>query len=151
MIEHFDDDGLLAFDAEGVDRVRKIDAEALGEDADGGQNLVEVGFDSNGSGTVVEGLGELAEGDVSMRINDERFEAGGGGVGGHGGRGVRLGWRRRHAVVFEAAGGVVALVLEGDGVEAGVGGGFGTGEEGVLPSRKVTTCSKPSKRSSLSR
>ncbi len=48
-------------------------------------------------------------------------------------------------------GGCLALVLKGDGVEAGVGGGFGAGDEGVLPSSKVTTCSKPSKTSSISR
>ena len=36
LIEHFDDDRLLAFDAEGVDRTQNIDAEAFGEDANKG-------------------------------------------------------------------------------------------------------------------
>ncbi len=36
LIEHFDDDRLLAFDAEGVDRIQKINAKAFGEDADKG-------------------------------------------------------------------------------------------------------------------
>ena len=36
LIEHFDDDRLLAFDAEGVDRIQKINAEAFGDDANKG-------------------------------------------------------------------------------------------------------------------
>jgi hypothetical protein len=31
LVHHFDDDGFLAFDAEGIDRVQQIDAEALGQ------------------------------------------------------------------------------------------------------------------------
>ena len=65
------------------------------------------------------------------------LQAGGAGVGGHGGRGVaggdaghalhaqpqRLRHAAGHAVVFERSGGIEALVLEGEPVEAAILGG----------------------------
>ncbi len=144
LIEQFDDDGFLAFDAEGVDGVEEVDAEAIGEGADEGEDLIEVGFDLEGACAVFEGLGEFAEADVAVGEEDDGFETGGGGVGGHGGGGVAggdagdaaeaeapgLGGAAGHAVVLEGAGGVEALVLEAERVEAGVGGGVGGVEEG---------------------
>ena len=66
-----------------------------------------------------------------------------GGIGGHGGRGVAGGdagdaahaqvealrGAAGHAVVLERAGGVEALVLEDQGVETAIGGGFGRGQQ----------------------
>ena len=146
LIEHLDDDGFLAFDAEGVDGVEEVDAEAIGEGADEGEDLIEVGFDLEGAGAVFEGLGEFAEADVAVGEEDDGFESGGGGVGGHGGGGVAggdagdaaeaeaagLGGAAGHAIVLEGAGGVEALVLEAEGVEAGVGGGVRGIEEGCV-------------------
>ena len=69
-----------------------------------------------------------------MRDEDQRFESAGAGVGGHRSRSVagrdaghalhpepaRLGNAARHAVVFERAGGIEALVLESELVESAV-------------------------------
>ncbi len=121
-------DGFLTFEAEGVDAVEEVDAAAgvFGDLADAGEAGVEVAGDLEGGCAVVEGLAELAEGDLAGADEDEGADAGVSGVEGEGGAGVSgagagddggvdhsgVGEAGGHAVVFEGAGGVHALVLE---------------------------------------
>ena len=102
----------------------------LGEDADA---AVEVGLELDGEGAVVHGLRELAPGDLAFGDEDDAAQAGARGVGGHGGGGVAGGGAGDpleaaldgdgegggHAGVLEGAGGVHALVLGEEPVDAG--------------------------------
>ncbi len=142
LLEEFEGGGLLAFEAVGVDGVEQVDGEAVdevGEDADA---AVEVGLELDGERTVVHGLGELAPGDLAFGDEDDAAQAGAGGVGGHGGGGVAGGGAGDpleaalggdgegggHAGVLEGAGGVHALMLGEEPVDAG---DFGAAREVV--------------------
>ena len=134
LIQHFDDDRLLAFDAEGVDGVQQVNAETFGEAAHQGEDLIEVRLHLEGARAVFESLGQLAVGDVAVRDEDDRLQARGACVGGHGGGSVARGHARdslhpephglrcpaRHAVVLERACRVESLVLEDEAVESAV-------------------------------
>jgi hypothetical protein len=127
----------LAFDAERVDRVEQIDAQALGEYADQRQDLIEIRFHLESLGAVFESLRQFAVGNVAVRDEDERVEPAGARVGGHrrgrvAGRDAghafhtkpaRLCHARRHAVVLERSGGIEALMLERDVLESAIGRG----------------------------
>ena len=100
--------------------------------------VVEVAGDLHRQGAVVERLGEFAVRDFAAADEDDGFHqsgrgaedgercagvagAGAGGAAGAGHAGVRE--RRRHAVVFEAAGRIQALILQEKptGIEADIG------------------------------
>ena len=89
-LEHPEHDRLLAFEAEGVDRVHQVDAQAVGHLADALHRVVEVADDLDRQRAVVERLGELAVGDLARADEDDRLEAevGGRAVDGQGRRGV---------------------------------------------------------------
>ncbi len=143
LLHQLEDDGLLAFQAEGVDGVGEVDIVGVGEGAQEGEGLVEVAGDLHDAGAVGDGLAELAAADLAFRDQDQRRHAGRGGVGGEGSGGVasagagddpgadRLGMADAdgHAAIFEGAGRVVPLVLESEAArtEPGVGG------EAVVP------------------
>ncbi len=65
-----DHDGFLPLDAERVDGIQQVDAQALGQLADQRQDLVEIGLHLEGAGAVFERLRQFAEGDVA--VGDER-------------------------------------------------------------------------------
>ena len=132
LLEDLEGRGLLAFEPVGIDRVEQIDGKArdqLGEDADA---AVEVGLELDGERAVVHRLRELAPGDLAFGDEDDAAQAGAGGIGGHGGRGVAGGGagdpleaalggdgeRGGHAGVLEGAGGIHALVLGEQPVDA---------------------------------
>ena len=122
---------------EGIDGIQQVDAEPFGQLAHQRQDLIEVGFHLERAGAVIQGLHQFAVGDISVGEKDDGLKSRGTGVGGHGGGGVPGGNARHaldaqakrlrdpagHAVVFEGAGGIESLVLEGEAVEAGVGRG----------------------------
>lgn len=127
--EAFEDavhDGFLAFEAEGIDGVHEVEAELGGDVAHAAEAGVEVTFDLEGEGAVVEGLGKFAEGDFAGADEDDALKAIECGVDGEGGGGVAgggagdaacadhagVGEGGGHAVVFEGAGGVEAFILE---------------------------------------
>ena len=128
-VEAFEDavhDGFLAFEAEGVHGVHEVEAELLGDIADAAEAGIEVAFDLEGEGAVVERLRKFAEGDFAGADEDDALEAVEGGVEGEGGGGVAgggagdaacaddagVGEGGGHAVVFEGAGRVHPFVLE---------------------------------------
>ena len=82
-------DRLLAFEAERVDAVDQVDAELPADLLDAGHGVVEVAGDLHGQGPVVEGLGQLAVGDLAGADEDDGpHQAGGGAVDGERGAGV---------------------------------------------------------------
>ena len=120
-------DGLLAFEAEGVDAVDQVDAELAWRLAGRAAGVVEIAGDLDGEGAVVEGLGEFAVGDFAGADEDDGpHQAGGGaehgqrsaGVAGGGAGGppgadhAGVGEGGGHAVVLEAAGRIDAFVLQ---------------------------------------
>ncbi len=125
---------LLAFDAERVDGVEQVDAEAVGEHAHQRENLIEVGFHLKRARAVFQRLRQLAVGDVAVRDEDDGIESGGAGIGRHGCGRVAGGDARHalaaesnrlrdaagHAVVFERSGGIEALVFERQPIQAAV-------------------------------
>src|SRR5579883_395241 len=134
LVQHFEDDRFLALDAKRVDGVEQVDAEAIGQGPHERENLVEVGFHLKRAGAVFERLREFAVRDIAVRDENDGIEAGGAGVRGHGRRGVargnagyafasqpeRLRHTAGHAVVFERAGGIETLMLEGEAIETAV-------------------------------
>ena len=126
------------FEAKRIDRIHQIDAEPVGDLPDALHGIVEVADDLDRQRPVIERLRQLAVSDLSRADEDDRAEAevGRRAVDGQGRRRVAgagagdpssrnhasMGERRGHAVVFEAAGGIHALVLQpqGAGVEADV-------------------------------
>ena len=136
LLEHLQHDRLLALQPPGVDGVEKRDAEGLGGLASQAEARVEVTVDDEGRRPVREGLRQLAGRDLARGDEDERRQTGLSGVGGHRGRRVSSrGARDRrgsgahglcgghgHAAVLEGARRVLALVLQGEVVEADPGG-----------------------------
>ena len=112
----------------GIDRVHQVDAEAVGDLPHALHRVVEVADDLDRQGPVVERLRQLAVSDFAGTDEDDRTEPevrrravngeGRGGVARAGtgdppGRNhASMCERRGHSVVFEAAGGIHALVLE---------------------------------------
>ncbi len=100
---------------------------------------VEVGLQLHGQGAVVHGLRELAPGDLAVGDEDDGAQPGACRIGSHGGGGVAGGGAgdpleaaldgdghgRGHAGIFEGAGGVHALVLGQQPVDAGQLGAAG--------------------------
>ena len=120
-------DRLLPFEAEGVDAVDEIDAELAGDLLHALHGVVEVAGDLHGQGAVVEGLGQLAVGNLAAAdedhgphqtgrgAEDSERRAGVAGAGAGGAAGADhagMGERGRHAVVLEAARGVQPFVLQ---------------------------------------
>ena len=132
LLDHLEGGGLLAFEAVGVDGVQEIDGELLDELAENFDAAVEVGLELDGERAVVHRLRELAPGDLAFGDEDDAAQTGAGGVGSHGGGCVAgggagdpleaaLGGDREsggHAGVLEGAGGVHALMLGQQPVEA---------------------------------
>src|SRR4051794_27574011 len=120
--------GLLALDAEGVDRVHDRHAVDVAECTHDVEGLVEVPADLDDLRAVDERLRELAERDLALGDHDTTGDAGARGVGRGAGRGVAgrradddlgallygLGDRHRHPAVLEGTGGIRALDLEVD-------------------------------------
>ncbi len=127
-VDDLEGGGLLALQPHRVDRVHQRDRVVLGEPARDPQAVVEVAADHDHLGAVHDRLGELAGGDLALRHQHERLDAGPRGVRRHRGGGVAGrraddglgaladGDRERdgHAAVLERAGRVVALDLEPD-------------------------------------
>ena len=120
LVADFEGGGFLALDADGVDAVDDFNGSDGGKFADKAQGDVEVAVDGDGLGSVDEGLGKFAHGDVAVRQDDDAFEFGAGGIGGGGsgsvaGAGADDGLGaffagfadgHGHASVFERCGGV---------------------------------------------
>ena len=70
VLQQLPDDRLLSFDAEGIDRVDQIDAEAVASRADELHGRVEIAAHLQHESAVGEGLGELAGGDLAARHED---------------------------------------------------------------------------------
>ncbi len=127
-VDHLEGAGLLALDAERVDRVDDRQRSPLTQLSDDPEGVVEVAADLEDAGAVDQGLGELAEGDVAVGDQHGAGEAGACRVGGGRGAGVAgagahhglrpvldgLGDGQGHAAVLERAGGVGPLDLEPD-------------------------------------
>src|SRR3954454_24893267 len=71
LIQHLDNNRLLALDAKRVDRIQQIDPEAFGEHPDKLQNLIEVGFDLQRESAILQRLGQLPVRNVSVRNKDD--------------------------------------------------------------------------------
>ena len=126
LAQHLDDDGLLPFQPEGVDRIQQVDVGLLGDFLHQLHGFVEVSLQLQGQGSVVQALGQLSESDLLVRDEDHGLHAGASRIGGHGGRGVSragaghhsgvqelgLGDSGSHAVVLEGPRGIQPLVLE---------------------------------------
>ena len=139
LLDELKGDGFLAFQAIGIDGVEQVNGEAADDLSEQADAAVEVGLDLQRQGAVVHSLRELAPRDFSFGDEDERTHARAGGVGRHGRGGVAGGGAGHplkatlgsngqgggHAGVFERAGGIHALVLGQQPVEAKRGGGAG--------------------------
>ena len=64
-LEDAKDDGLLAFEPEGIDRVHQVDAEAVGDLPHALHRVVEIADDLDRQRTVVERLRQLAVSDLA--------------------------------------------------------------------------------------
>ncbi len=129
--------GLLALDAgrvDGVDQEHRVGLPQLPGDV---QAVVEVAVHLQQRGAVRDGLAQLAHGDLAFGNQHGALQAGRGGVGGSGGRGIAGGGADNglgagfnggghghgHAAVLEGTGGVHSLDLQVHG---------GTGQFGEL-------------------
>ena len=144
--------GLLALDAVGLTELTTVTGALLAELADDVERLVEVAPHLQDLGPVDEGLGQLAEGDVTLGDEHGAGQPGAGAEGGGRGRGVAgrradhrlgplldgLGDGHGHAPVLERSGGVGALDLE-QHPGADPGRQPGRLESGVPPSSRDTT------------
>ena len=65
LLKQFEDDGFLPFQPPGVDGVEQINPEALARLADKREAGVEIAAHQQSAGAIGEGLGQLAEGDLS--------------------------------------------------------------------------------------
>src|SRR3954469_17701087 len=127
-VQQLEGRGLLAFDAERVDRVDQRDGMALGELAHELERLVEVAAQRDDARPVHQRLGQLAGGDLALGDDHRALQPRPRGVGGERGRRVagggadhglralahRVGHRARHPAVLERPGGIGALELEPD-------------------------------------
>ena len=127
-LDQLEGGGLLALQAQRVDRVDQRDRVAAGELAHELERLVEVAAQGDDARAVHERLGELAGGDLALRHDHRAAQAGTRCVGGQAGSGVarrgaddrlgpaahRVGHRARHAAVLERPRGVGALELQMD-------------------------------------
>ena len=118
----------MTFEAKRIDRVHQIDAEPVGDLANALHGIVKIAEDLDREGPVIEGLGELAVGDLSRADEDDGTKTeigrraidgeGRGGIAragaGHttGGNHASMRERSGHAVVFEASRGIHALILQ---------------------------------------
>ena len=75
-LQHAEHDRLLPFEAEGVDAVDQVDAQLAGDLLDALHGVVEVAGDLHRQGAVVEGLGQLAVGDLARADEDDRPASG---------------------------------------------------------------------------
>ena len=117
LIEQLEHGGLLAFNAEGIDRVEEIDSLA-GLRQQRVQRIIEAAFDLDNLRAEVERLRQLVQRNLSGGKIDAADQSGARGIGGQRRRGVsgggashdlgagdaRLGHADGHAQIFEAAG-----------------------------------------------
>ena len=75
LVEQFEHDALLAFDAERIHGIEQIDAEPFREHAHQRQDLIEVRFHLQRVRSVFERLRELPERNISVRQKDQGFDA----------------------------------------------------------------------------
>ena len=126
-LEHAKHDRLLPFEAEGIHTVHKVDAKLARHLLDAGHRVVEVAGDLDRKSAVVEGLRQLAVRNLSRADEDDAaHQPGDGAVDGERGARVARGGTGgplrpdhpgmceggRHAVVFERARRVEALILQ---------------------------------------
>ena len=125
LLEQFERESFLAFEAKGIDRIQLIDGRAQNQFLQQAQATVEVGAQLAGDGTVVERLREFAPGNFAVGHKHQAAHASASGVGGHRRRGIagggagnpaksgesREGCGHRHAGVFEGAGGIQSLMF----------------------------------------
>ena len=149
-LEDPEDDRLLPLQPERIDRVHQVDAQPVGDLPDSMHGIIEVADDLDRQGPVIQRLRQLAVGDLSRADEDDRPEPQVGrravdrqrrrrvprARAGHPMSRYHASMRecRRHTIIFEASGGVHALVLEPEagGFEADVPGDLVGGlEEGL--------------------
>ena len=134
LVQHFEDDRFLAFNAKRIDGIEQVNAEPVGQHAHQRQDLIEVGLHLKSARAVFQGLRQLAVRNIAVRDEDNRIQARGAGIGRHGcGRvaggnachalaiqpnGLRD--AARHAVVLERSGGIEALMLERQAIQSAV-------------------------------
>jgi hypothetical protein len=126
-LEHPVHDRLLAFEPERVDAVDQIDAQIARDLLDPDHRVVEIALDLHRQRAVFQRLGQFAVSDLARSNKDHRFhQPGDGAVHGQRSAGVAgrrarrplgtdvsgMGESRGHAVVFEAARRIQALVLQ---------------------------------------
>jgi hypothetical protein len=88
VVNHLKGGRLLAFDPIGVEGVDQGDGLCLGNLSDDVKGLIEVSFDLDDPGAVGHGLGQLAEGNLSLGNENVGLHPRLGGISGCGGRGV---------------------------------------------------------------
>src|SRR5690242_9040351 len=127
LLKDFEDDGFLALETEGVERIYKVQAKFVGEIAKHTEGLIEVIAHFDDDRAEFQGLSQLGGGDFPKRNKNDGFHTGARGVGGHGGGGIAGGGASRdaaaqngclrdaggHAQILERAGRVIALMLDG--------------------------------------
>ena len=138
LLQQFEGESFLSFEAERVDGVQLVDGGAPHEFLQQAEAAVEVGAQLAGEGAVVERLGEFAPGDFAFGHEHQAAHAAARGIGGHGCRRVAGGSAGHpavsglagegggdgHAGVLERAGGVHALMLGKEARNAGDAGGL---------------------------
>ena len=83
LVEHFDRNGFLAFDSEGIDGVEQINPRLFGKPSHKSEDLVEVGLDLDRQRSVFKRLGQLSVSDLAVGQEDDRLQAAGCRVGRH--------------------------------------------------------------------
>ena len=153
LVQHFEDDRLLPFDAKRIDGIEQVNAQPLGQHAHQRQNLIEVRLHLQRPRAIFQRLRQLAEGNIAVRNEDDGIQPRRARVGRHGCRSVAGGNAghalhvqpdglrdaARHAVVLERSGRIEALMLEREPIESAVAAARGASSSGVLPSRSDTT------------